>query len=290
MPGIVNDSGALTIAPLCPVCERSVSLLKQEERGGRNYRSFLCGSCRSIFCPDQYSSISPDYVDRVADDITQDVLWCQGGHKKAVFDQLFRILAKRRIKIRNVLDIGCGTGGFLSYMKSRGIPELYGFDASAAQVRLAQEVSPNARTCVSIEEYIRALGYAPNFDLIALWDVLEHIREPRELLSSIRKHSGPDTVTLFCTPNGIGERVKLSLRKAFSVAHSFFPWEHVLYYTPKGIRLMLEEAGFEIVYLTGALCYNRSLSGFEILRRAAFAATRRTPLVPQLFVLARKRV
>lgn len=272
----------------CPLCSGPGSLLKQEERGAECYRSFRCSSCRSIWCPDHHAAVSPDYVGRTQDDITDEVLWLQGGHKKSVFDQLFRMLQRRGDRVDSVLDIGCGTGGFLEYARTHGAAELYGFDAAEAQVQVAARVSPNVRHCLSAPEYVGSLGYVPKWDLITLWDVIEHLRDPRALLADVRQFCEPGTLLFLCTPNGQCEFIKLHLRRFFSVPHSFIPWEHVLYYSPDGLRAMLEQCGFEVLCLTGAKCYQRRAGGFELIRRAAFSVTRTTPLVPQLFVLARK--
>ena len=272
----------------CPICAASGIFLKEEERTGHKYRSFRCTSCRSIWCPDHHASVSPDYVDRGSDDITPEVLWLQGEHKYPAFDQLFRVLSRRGHKVSSVLDIGCGTGGFLEYAKARGVPALYGFDAAGAQVSVARTVSEHVRQSVSLARYVRMLGCIPRWELITMWDVIEHLRKPENLLVELHGYCDADTLLLICTPNGVSEVIKLHARNLLSAAHSFIPWEHVLYYSLKGLRLILEKTGFETVYATGAVCYPRRVGTFEIIRRAGFAVSRRTPLAPQLFVLARK--
>jgi 2-polyprenyl-3-methyl-5-hydroxy-6-metoxy-1,4-benzoquinol methylase len=269
----------------CPVCAGSGALLKAEERERQSYRIFRCGLCHSIWCPDHYAGISPDYIDREAADITPFVKWLQGEHKHAAFRQLFDSLDG---PVNSVLDVGCGTGGFLAYGQARGVKTLYGFDASRAQVEVARTVSPLVRQSISIADYIRQLGHVPRLDLITLWDVIEHIREPRGLLSELRDYCDPNTCLFLSTPNGINAYYKLHLRRALSVPHSFEPWEHVLYYSPDALRRMLEEHGFQVIHSTGVVCYPRRFGAFEAVRRCAFMAARRTPLAPQLFVLARR--
>lgn len=276
------------IMSACAVCAGPGLLLKQEERHGEIYRAFRCNSCRSIWCPDRYAEVSPDYVDRTADDITPEVLWLQGVHKHAAFDQLFRWLNTRGHRTQSVLDVGCGTGGFLAYAKSLGVPELYGFDAAAAQTLVARDVSEHVRCCVDVSGYVNLLGRAPHWDVVTLWDVIEHIRDPRSLLAGLKRYCAPNTLLFFSTPNGVCEFIKLHARRLLSAPHSFIPWEHVLYYSPRGVQLMLEENGFEIIHLTGTVCYPRRITLFEIVRRTGFLASRRTPLTPQLFVIARR--
>jgi SAM-dependent methyltransferase len=219
--------------------------------------------------------------------VTVELIWLQGVHKRRAYEQLFRALEDSRRPVSSILDIGCGTGGFLSFAKSQGVTELYGFDASKAQVAHARQTVETVRGCTSLQAYIRALGRIPHWDLITLWDVLEHLRQPRELLREIRAFCAPGCAVFVSTPNATGEFVKYGGRRAFFRGHSFVPWEHVMYCSRAGLHRLLRQCGFEPVYSSGTICYERRLDAFEALRRAGFALSRRTALAPQLFVISR---
>lgn len=271
----------------CPICNHDGSLLKVERQDDLLYHVLRCTSCRAIYCPNHYAQVSPDYTNRTAADISPEVVYCQGGHKLEAYKQLLTYLTLNNFPINSVLDIGCGTGGFLTFANSHGITGLYGFDASAAQIEYAWGKLPNVRQCTSIREYSKAGIQLPTFDLITLWDVIEHIRCPYEVLADIKDFCSPQTLVFFSTPNSEAEYVKYKVRTTLSRPHSFLPWEHVLYYSPTSMRLFLKNTGFKVVRLGSTVCYNRPLAVFESFRRLGFSLSTHTKWAPQLFVLFR---
>ena len=69
-----------------------------------------------------------------------------------------------------ILDIGCGDGDFLSWLKSVGFTNLRGIDKSEEQVARASDVPV---TCNSLEQYLQ--NEVEQFDIIIMRDVLEHM-------------------------------------------------------------------------------------------------------------------
>jgi 2-polyprenyl-3-methyl-5-hydroxy-6-metoxy-1,4-benzoquinol methylase len=278
-----------TEAQPCPVCGESSRLLKQEQHESRRYRVYACPLCESVFCPDHHAQTSPDYVSRTDRDLTEEVLWLQGRHKRDAYDQLFKLLRLRKAAVEAVLDVGCGTGGFLRYAREMGVRRLYGYDASEAQARLTSPEFPMVRSATSLSEYIQLLGHRPSVDLITLWDVLEHLRRPDEMLSELHEVCGSDTLVFFSTPNAVAERIKYHLRRISSLPHCFIPWEHVLYYSPTALEFVLDSHDFDVVGSGGTVCYKRRLTAFDVLRRLAFKATLHTKFAPQLFAVSKRR-
>lgn len=274
---------------LCPLCNHNGCLLKIESQGNLLYQVLRCTSCRSIYCPNHYAQVSPDYICRTATDINIEVIHCQGAHKREAYEQLMKYLNSNRFAINSVLDFGCGTGGFLKFVQSHGLTELYGIDASAAQIEYARTSAlSNVRQFTSIREYSQAGIELPDLDLITLWDVIEHIRFPHQVLADIKEFCSPRTLVFFSTPNSEAEYIKYKARTTLSFPHSFSPWEHVLYYSPKGMRSFLENNGFEVLHLASTVCYRRSINLFELFRRVGFFISAHTEWAPQLFVLFRK--
>ena len=271
----------------CPLCGEQGSLLQVERRNGLGYATRRCPVCGSLYCADHHATVSPDYVGLSPEQITEQRVWLQGAHKRRAYEQLFHVLHRRGRRVSSVLDVGCGTGGFLSFAESRGVAELYGFDASRAQAAHARRTAKTVRESTSVRAYVNALGWTPHWDLITLWDVLEHLRQPRELLREIREFCAPDCAVFVSTPNATAELVKYCVRRAFFRRHSFVPWEHVMYFSLTGLRGLLRECGLEPVHCSGTACYDRQLNAFEAVRRAGFALSRRTALAPQFFVISR---
>lgn len=92
---------------------------------------------------------------------------------------------KEHLSLQNakVLDIGCGSGLFLSLVsregaQTRGI-ELSDSRAAYATTRYGLEIHKHP-----IESDFWQEGYAGHFDAVTLWDVIEHVNYPLQTLRS----------------------------------------------------------------------------------------------------------
>ena len=97
-------------------------------------------------------------------------------------------------KNTNILEIGCGTGGNIEMLQKYGNVKAVEMDVFALEY--AQKTGAEVRQ-----------GYMPNkfpykekFDLICIFDVLEHIEEDEETLSVIYKHLQLDGKLIITVP------------------------------------------------------------------------------------------
>ena len=72
-----------------------------------------------------------------------------------------------------ILDIGCGSGQFLHFLKERGYTRAEGIDVDGKQVEIAQELGFQAQ-CVDAGTYLEEAGQ--DYGLIAMLDIIEHFR------------------------------------------------------------------------------------------------------------------
>jgi SAM-dependent methyltransferase len=105
------------------------------------------------------------------------------------YNKFIRILAPFISTVDSeIADIGCGQGGFLKMLKSRGFHRLFGLDPSAVCVKLVVKDGINAMEG-------NLLNFQPHqkFDVVVLTGVLEHIFDLRAAavkLFSILMNSG----------------------------------------------------------------------------------------------------
>lgn len=94
-------------------------------------------------------------------------------------------LVKRRIHLKGikVLDIGCGGGVFLSLLKEQGA-EVYGIDLDDARVEYARTVYGLTVNKYPVEHEYWQTKYCEKFDVVTLWDVIEHVNFPIETLQA----------------------------------------------------------------------------------------------------------
>lgn len=102
-----------------------------------------------------------------------------------------------------LLEIGCAAGFFLEVARSRGW-DVRGIELSPWAARIAQErLGSHCVVQRSIEEAAAELGDAP-FDVVVGWDVLEHLLEPDQALSSLYAAMTERGILAVTTPDAEG--------------------------------------------------------------------------------------
>ncbi len=276
----------------CKLCGSSnVRFQFSEDRGGMTYSSYHCGHCDLYQTLGEIDDVSPDYVNLEEADLAGEHVYIQQHSKKAAFAQWLaevdRLAGKPRDDTRrSVLDIGCGVGGFLDFARDNGFAT-YGFDASRAQVEVAQRSHPMVRHAVSIDEYMASFEVKPRIDCVTMWDVFEHIRDPKSLLSGVRNYLHADTIFYVSVPNGKPNPAKIKLARARKREIGLIPWEHVFYYTPSSLARVFRENGYEPLQIGGVKPYVRDMNAFEMVRRGLHTALASTPYAFQISAFAK---
>ena len=141
--------------------------------------------------------------------------------------------ALRNGKALRVLDFGCGYGDFLAMCDLYGF-ETFGIDRSSAK----RENARYTRIFPEIE-YLKQLGIS-GFHAITLFEVLEHLDDPRSVLEILRGHLVTDGILVLETPDCAGVTCILS-RDDYLKIH---PLEHINGFTPATMRRLAGRLGF----------------------------------------------
>jgi len=140
-----------------------------------------------------------------------------------------------------VFDIGCGTGCFLAEAGRAGW-EADGCEVSAHAAERAR-ARGLAVTCTPIEQ----LDLPPNrYDCITLWDVVEHLRDPRAALAKAAAALRPGGVLALST----GDITSLSARLSGPRWHLFNLPEHLYFFSPGSLRRLLARVGCRVRRMT----------------------------------------
>lgn len=182
-----------------------------------------------------------------------------------------RVHAVRRfltIPRGSVLDIGCATGWFLAAMRQRGW-QVTGIEPNpGAAARARQRLGPEAVQAVHLEE----ADFPPEtFDLITLWDVLDHLQDPP---AALRKMHG------WLRLGGLLV-VGVPYPRSWDT-HLFGPawlgWDaprHLYVFAEGTLRTILEGVGFEVI----ATCcfyggYGSLVTSLDYVLRERFGESR----------------
>lgn len=139
-----------------------------------------------------------------------------------------------------VLDVGCGQGFFVRYLRSRGVPA-YGLDPADPEVF---PVPPKDWWYIQ-GSFPDKLGELPrSITVLTAFNVLEHVEDPHAWIQAAREWLHPEGLLVLQVPNESNP-----LQRRLTVRHGFW-WrvpEHRNYFFAHGFRRFVEEAGFEIL-------------------------------------------
>ncbi len=156
---------------------------------------------------------------------------------KAFRRTLKSVIGKLRLdpKGKRLLDIGCAGGAFPAAARECGF-EPVGVEPSRWMAAFGRSTYG-----LDIRDGILEPGMFPerSFDVITLWDVIEHLTQPHETLTLIGRLLKPDGMLFVNYPDIASVAARLLGRR-----WPFWLSVHLLYYTPKTMSAQLERAGF----------------------------------------------
>lgn len=153
------------------------------------------------------------------------------------FKKDLRKLEKVYSKRGKLLDIGCGPGLFLEVAKENGW-SVYGTELSKWAYEYARKNGLN----VYNKELDKCNLKEGEFDVITLWDVIEHVTDPSKILKQVNRILKKGGLLVIDTPNVDSFFAKLRGRK-----WGDFVRMHIYYFSPKSIEKILKKNGFKII-------------------------------------------
>ncbi len=145
----------------------------------------------------------------------------------------------RQMKPGRILDIGCGRGLMLKELKEHGW-ECFGTEYSA---KAAAATSEFLGIPIQVTTDIRTCTYPDHsFDVVTLWHVFEHIPNPIEILSEIRRILKPGGLVIIEVPNLSSWQFKIIGQ---TWIHLDAP-RHFFHYSRKSLKSLIETHGFQV--------------------------------------------
>ncbi|MDP6380374.1 MAG: class I SAM-dependent methyltransferase [Phycisphaerae bacterium] len=160
-----------------------------------------CRDCRSKFVTSDIKD--SDLIAMYSSEGAVDYLATREERNLVKFERRLREIKRLRgngVNGLRLLDVGCGVGDFC-YAAARDGIRAVGIDISGSAIKLAQErYGDHAEYYnVRIEDMVRRTGEA--FDIVTLWDVIEHCRDPLNIISCCRSLMKKGGVICIDTPN-----------------------------------------------------------------------------------------
>ncbi len=244
----------------CNLCGADDTRVVQEGlpvEGGESFRFKSSGSeishdrivrCRR--CGLMYVSprLKPELIFEGYSEGSDEIFVSQASHRERTFRRTLPFLtrfvpeaARARLGTTEpprILDVGTAGGSFLAVAKAAGW-EVRGVEPNRWLCDWARE---HYGIQVDNGDLFAARYPDDSFDAATLWDVLEHVPDPRALLDEVKRVLRPGGVLLVNYPDkGSVIARAMGRRWVFNLT------VHLYYFTRRTLRRMLDETGFEVV-------------------------------------------
>ena len=137
----------------------------------------------------------------------------------------------------DLLDFGCGIGGLCSVGSQHGF-RVTGIEPDPV-AREKARMSNDLQIYSSLDD-LKEKQPTAKFDLITMWDVIEHLREPWKIVEHLAKFLRPAGWLLITTPNANSLRARLQGKTWENMVNP----THFYYFTRKSLNAVLRRAGF----------------------------------------------
>jgi 2-polyprenyl-3-methyl-5-hydroxy-6-metoxy-1,4-benzoquinol methylase len=205
--------------------------------GGTHGRHVKCKNCHLIYVNpiEKASKINGDYSKMG----NPDAPIIRESRLRAAKSQLG--LIKNYKNGTTLLDVGCGEGFFLFNASKAGY--------TSKGIDISQDAAEYARREFGLNveaKPFKELQFPENyFDVVTLWQVLEHVPYPLMVLKEVHRILKPGGLLATSTPDIEGIMAKIFRRKWWNLRRL-----HINQFTAKTLADMLNRAGFKNVFST----------------------------------------
>ncbi len=227
----------------CNLCGKKLARLIAVENDYQIVRCLSCGL--------NYLNPRPKQVEQEAmidsqqfQDMNDDVIVDMTEHLKGTRGLL--LMAKHRMdiienysEVGSLLDVGCGIGHLVKVARDRGWKAI-GVEPSADRAAFGRQTFDIPIVESSLEDF----SSSQTFQVISLFNVLSHLRNPLEALKNLVNNLDPDGIMVLRTGN------KGEIATAEQAAMWKDPWgapDHLYWFSDQSIRKLCERLGLTIL-------------------------------------------
>lgn len=172
----------------------------------------------------------------------------RGRRFRGFMERAIRWFRRRRARLLDrhhpgpgrVLDVGCGRGLMLAFLKGAGW-ECVGTERSA---ELANAVRQDHALDVRVSARLADCDFMPqSFDVVTMWHSLEHVGDPVDALAAANGLLRPGGLLLLEVPNVASWQARIGGPVWF---HLDVP-RHRYHFSPETLRAVLGGCGFEVI-------------------------------------------
>ncbi len=211
------------------------------EKNNESYYLFQCQNCDFIFLPPYYRKMI-DYHNYKGNTVLEQVRkgnnWVKVQRQKLKFD-----LIKKYHPTGKLMDLGCGWGHFLLAGKELGY-DIYGIEISEA---LHEYCTKDLGLPVDALNF-HDMSDEARFDVLTMWDVLEHIDEADAFLDKCHKVVKKGGHVIIQVP-----QIDSFIAKRLKNDWPMITLDHCNYFTHKTATQLFESKGFKVKEIQSSL-------------------------------------
>lgn len=228
----------------CPICSSvQTKTITNKVRFGNTAEVMRCEHCSLVFLnqasfefPKEFyeQEYHQTYLTHVEPDALDPEKYYQKMLKttKPWSDRINQLMTGNEI----VLDVGCSTGHLLTSIRDKA-HKVYGHELSEKEIEYCRTTLGLDVGGVPLDQRFQP----ETFDYITMIFVLEHIADPIEFLTFLKRFLKPEGKFIILVPN-----VKDALLNFYDIptfSQFYFCIEHLFYYEPKTIKDVFTKAG-----------------------------------------------
>ena len=153
---------------------------------------------------------------------------------------------------KNMLDIGCSGGYFLTIARERGYKP-QGIEPNTRESAYAKKQGINILGA-TLEDLSEDIG----FGIITMWDVLEHIRDPIKYLKLIKSYLSPGGAVFVQVPTCDS----LAARVMRGECNMFDGIEHLTLFSAASLEIAFRQAGYTLLSLQSVISESQVVQNF----------------------------
>ena len=236
----------------CVICEcAEFRFLFERDR----FRIEKCMSCELVQvtnmpAPEEFPQVydraffDEAYTGLETSDKAQRYVYLNFGNK---LDQIERRIGRRG----KLLDVGCSFGFFLDAARQRGW-SVEGVDISAYAASYAR-----SHLNLSVQQAAVTEAQFPNqsFDVITMWEVIEHLPQPIQALQHLSRLLKDDGMMVYGTPNVDSYLTKIQGQRW----RNWEPPAHLLYFSPVTMQRLFDRCNLKMIDHESAVPYEKYL-------------------------------
>jgi len=227
----------------CPVCKNLTTKNKIIKYSYQNIKSLICAKCQCVYNDKVPIRPNPHYLSSNIEDIERSSYEQKYDYRKKRFGEerikiIQRYVTNKPLEEARLLDVGCNTGFFLDVAKS--------YCKQVEGIETSQPIAEYASKKHGVKVHtVDILDFKPNyhFDVVTMFDLIEHVSVPFEFLSAAKNLLNKDGVILVFTPN----YSSLAFDVLGAKSNLYYPTDHLLFFSKSTVEYVAKKLGMDLL-------------------------------------------